>query len=92
MKVEVETQPASVSTLQIELPPEEVSKEWDAIANSFARFAEIPGYRPGNSGADTVVIGLGNMDFAHRSGEFVPVDEFDRCTAILSRISRQICS
>jgi len=49
MKVEVETQPGSLSTLQIELPPEEVSKEWDAIANSFARFAKIPGYRPGKA-------------------------------------------
>src|SRR5437773_9990550 len=49
MKVEVETQPGSVSTLQIQLPPEEVSKEWDAIANSFARFARIPGYRPGKA-------------------------------------------
>ena len=49
MKVEVEKQPGSVSTLQIELPPEEVSKEWDAIASSFARFAKIPGYRPGRA-------------------------------------------
>src|SRR5438067_10200693 len=49
MKVEVEKQPGSVSKLQIELPPEEVAKEWDAIANSFARFAKIPGYRPGKA-------------------------------------------
>ncbi len=49
MKVEVEKQPGSVSTLQIELPPEEVSKEWNAIANSFVRFAKIPGYRPGKA-------------------------------------------
>src|SRR3954469_13292264 len=49
MKVEVEKQPGSVSTLQIELPPDEVTKEWDAIANSFARFAKIPGYRPGKA-------------------------------------------
>ncbi len=49
MKVEVERQPGSVSKLQIELPPEEVKKEWDAIANSFARFAKIPGYRPGKA-------------------------------------------
>jgi trigger factor len=49
VKVEVETQPDSTSTLRIELPPEEVSKEWDAIANSFARFAKIPGYRPGKA-------------------------------------------
>jgi len=49
MKVEVEKQPGSVSKLQIELPPEEVAKEWDAIANSYARFAKIPGYRPGKA-------------------------------------------
>src|SRR5436190_20360224 len=49
MKVEVEKQPGSVSKLQIELPPEEVSKEWDSIANSFGRFAKIPGYRPGKA-------------------------------------------
>ena len=49
MKVEVEKQPESISTLRIELPPEEVTKEWDAIANSFARFAKIPGYRPGKA-------------------------------------------
>jgi trigger factor len=49
MKIEVEEQPGSVSTLRIELPPEEVSKEWETIANSFARFAKIPGYRPGKA-------------------------------------------
>jgi len=45
----VEKKPESVSTLKIELPAEEVSKEWDAIANSFARFAKIPGYRRGKA-------------------------------------------
>src|SRR6266581_4913823 len=49
MKVEVEKQPGFISKLQIELPPEEVTKEWDAIANSFARVAKIPGYRPGKA-------------------------------------------
>src|SRR3954469_20489543 len=49
MKVEIENKPESVSTLRIELPPDEVTKEWDAIANSFARFAKIPGYRPGKA-------------------------------------------
>ncbi len=49
MKVQVEKKPESVSTLKIELPAEEVSKEWDAVANSFARFAKIPGYRPGKA-------------------------------------------
>jgi trigger factor len=49
MKVDVDQQPGSVSKLHIQLPPDEVSKEWDAIANSFARFAKIPGYRPGKA-------------------------------------------
>src|SRR6266550_7621604 len=49
MKVQVEKKPESVSTLKIELPPDEVSREWDTIANSFARFAKIPGYRPGKA-------------------------------------------
>ena len=49
MKVQIEKKPESVSTLKIELPAEEVSKEWDVIANSFAKFAKIPGYRPGKA-------------------------------------------
>src|SRR5216684_2623149 len=49
MKVQVEKKPESISTLKIELPPDEVSKEWDTIANSFARLAKIPGYRPGKA-------------------------------------------
>jgi trigger factor len=49
MKVEVENQPHCVATLKIELAPEQVSKEWDAIAGSFASQARIPGYRPGKA-------------------------------------------
>src|SRR4030095_4094399 len=49
MKVEVENQPHCVATLKIELPPEQGSKEWDSIANSFAAQARIPGYRPGKA-------------------------------------------
>jgi trigger factor len=49
MKVQVEKKPESVSTLKIELQADEVSKEWDTIANSFAKFAKIPGYRPGKA-------------------------------------------
>ena len=49
MKVEVEHQPQSTATLRIELPAEQVSKEWDAIANNYARYARIPGYRPGKA-------------------------------------------
>jgi trigger factor len=49
MKVEVEHQPQSTVTLRIELPAEQVSKEWDAIADNYARHARIPGYRPGKA-------------------------------------------
>ncbi|PZR77069.1 MAG: trigger factor [Chthoniobacterales bacterium] len=49
MKVEVENQPQGLSTLRIELPPEEVRKEWDAIASNYSRYARIPGYRPGKA-------------------------------------------
>jgi trigger factor len=49
MKIEVENQPHCVATLKIELPPEQVTKEWDAIANTFAAQARIPGYRPGKA-------------------------------------------
>ena len=49
MKVEVENEPHGVATLRIELPPEVVSKEWDAIASNYSRYARIPGYRPGKA-------------------------------------------
>jgi trigger factor len=49
MKVEVEHQPQSMATLSIELPANEVSKEWDAIADNYARHARIAGYRPGKA-------------------------------------------
>ena len=49
MKVEVENHRSAWRRLRIELPPEQVSKEWDAIARQFARHARIPGYRPGKA-------------------------------------------
>jgi trigger factor len=49
MKIEVETQPHSVATLRIQLPPEDVRKEWDAIAANYARHARIPGFRAGKA-------------------------------------------
>jgi trigger factor len=49
MKVEVEHQPQSMATLRIEMPGDQVSKEWEAIANNYARYARIPGYRPGKA-------------------------------------------
>jgi len=49
MKVEVEKEEQGSSTLLIELPPEDVRKEWDAIAGNYSRYARIPGYRPGKA-------------------------------------------
>jgi trigger factor len=49
MKVEVENQPPGMATLKIELPPEDVRKEWDAIASNYSRYARIPGYRAGKA-------------------------------------------
>jgi len=49
MKVEIEKQPDSISTLRIELPPEEVRKEWDSITSNYSRYARIPGYRTGKA-------------------------------------------
>ena len=49
MKVEVENEPHGVATLRIEVAPEVVSKEWDAIAANYSRYARIPGYRPGKA-------------------------------------------
>ncbi|HEX8898163.1 MAG TPA: trigger factor, partial [Chthoniobacterales bacterium] len=49
MKVEVENQPPGMATLRIELAPEIVRKEWDAIASNYSRYARIPGYRPGKA-------------------------------------------
>jgi trigger factor len=49
MKVEVEKEPPGMATLRIELPPEDVRKEWDAIASNYSRYARIPGYRAGKA-------------------------------------------
>jgi acetylornithine deacetylase len=37
------------------------------------------------------VIGPGDIREAHRTGEFVPVDELERCAEILGRAVREIC-
>ena len=49
MNVVVESQPNCLVTLRVELPSEEVSKEWSNVARSFQRQAKIPGYRPGKA-------------------------------------------
>ncbi len=42
-------------------------------------------------GAESVVIGPGDIREAHRTGEFVPVDELERCAEVLKQAVEQIC-
>ena len=42
-------------------------------------------------GADAVVFGPGDIRVAHRTGEFVPVDELNRCVEILSQAIQRFC-
>ncbi len=42
-------------------------------------------------GAQAVVIGPGDIRVAHRTGEFVPVDELEQCVDILARAIRHFC-
>lgn len=54
MKVDVDNQSQGLSTLRIELPPEEVRKEWDSIASNYSRYARIPGYRAGKAPREVI--------------------------------------
>jgi trigger factor len=49
MNVVVESQPNCLVTLQVELPSDQVSKEWTNVTRNFQRQARIPGYRPGKA-------------------------------------------
>ena len=49
MNVVLDPQPNCIVTLQVELPAEQVTKEWLSIAKDFQRQARIPGYRPGKA-------------------------------------------
>jgi len=42
-------------------------------------------------GAEAIVFGPGDIREAHRTGEFVPVAELDRCVEILSKAVRHYC-
>ena len=42
-------------------------------------------------GSEAVVIGPGDIREAHRTGEFVPVDELERCAVVLEQAINQIC-
>jgi len=43
-------------------------------------------------GAEAVVLGPGDIRVAHRTGEFVPVNELNRCVEILSGAIRHFCA
>ncbi len=42
-------------------------------------------------GSEAVVIGPGDIREAHRTGEFVPVDELERCAEILKQAIEHLC-
>ncbi|MDQ3668637.1 MAG: acetylornithine deacetylase [Acidobacteriota bacterium] len=42
-------------------------------------------------GADVVVMGPGNIRVAHQTGEFVPIDQLDRCVQILGQAIEFAC-
>ena len=42
-------------------------------------------------GADAVVMGPGNIRVAHQTGEFVPIEELDRCVEILRQAIESSC-
>lgn len=42
-------------------------------------------------GSEAVVIGPGNIRVAHQTGEFVPIDELDRCVQILRQAIESCC-
>ena len=45
----------------------------------------------GTRGSETVVFGPGDMTVAHKSGEFVPIAELERCVSCLDAAIRNFC-
>jgi acetylornithine deacetylase len=58
-------------------------------AGTIAFGTEAPQLR--ELGAEAVVFGPGDIRNAHRTGEFVPVEELERCVEILRRAIREFC-
>jgi acetylornithine deacetylase len=54
-----------------------------AFGTEAAQMAEL--------GAEAVVLGPGNIREAHRTGEFVPVEELERCAEILTSAIEKLC-
>ena len=49
MNVEVENLPNCITTLRVEVPPAKVTTTWSSVAEEYARYARIPGFRPGKA-------------------------------------------
>ncbi len=49
MNVVCDPQPNCIVNLQVELPADQVTREWQSVAKDFQRHARIPGYRPGKA-------------------------------------------
>ncbi|HKO60910.1 MAG TPA: acetylornithine deacetylase [Pyrinomonadaceae bacterium] len=43
-------------------------------------------------GAESVVLGPGDIRVAHRTGEFVPIDELQKCSEILAKAIESLCA
>lgn len=54
-----------------------------AFGTEAAQMAEL--------GAEAVVMGPGDIRVAHRTGEFVPIDELERCVEILTKAVETLC-
>ena len=65
---------------------EETGKEAGAVSfgTEAPQMAEL--------GADAVVFGPGDIRVAHRTGEFVPVEELRACVSILRRVMERFCA
>ena len=59
------------------------------LAGTVAFGTEAPQMRA--LGAEAVVLGPGDIREAHRTGEFVPVAELDRCVEILTSAIKRLC-
>jgi acetylornithine deacetylase len=77
-----ETSPDSTLVTMLE---ELTGNEADTVAfgTEAARMTEL--------GAEAVVLGPGNIRVAHRTDEFVPIDELQQCVTILAKAVERVC-
>lgn len=67
-----------------------LEEETGRAAGTIAFGTEAP--QMAEVGAEAVVLGPGNIRVAHRTDEFVPVDELHDCVRILSRAIEEFCT